>query len=388
MSAYWALLLFVPNPMSSNKYAILPKLTKDYILQRISQEDIFASYLDIDKATIDWCLQGRSNLIKSTLRKDREPTCGFARVGIDRIRFKDFSGFFWGDCFDLVGHLNNWDTNSSVGFALILDHIAQTFKLHKYANGLIAPAKYLNTSPNIDTIVPKQFTEITIETRDWNEIDAEFWTRIHLTKSDLQAGRVYAVDTVEIRGTTYYNYYERPDYDVAYAYYFGVDAESGKAITKVYFPKRKERRFLMNKPVLEGLADVQAARIGVITKSYKDVLAFRKLTRGVFDVDVIGIPSEHYLITKEEYHKLKRETFDIVVTLLDFDRAGRNTAWKYRTVYNIPFLFLTNGKNKTINYGSKDFTDYLAKNGKDKTLELIEKSFNYVINKYQTPNLL
>lgn len=364
------------------KYTILPKLTKDYILQRISQEDIFAAYLELDHSTISYCLSSTSNLIKSTIRKDKDPTCGFKYSGT-KLRFKDFNGFFWGDCFDLVGHLIQVDCNSPQGFAIILDDIAKRFKLHKYQtdNKVYVPS----TIKELPLPVAPEFTEIKIGARNWNEIDADYWGKIYLTKGALKSGYVCACQTVEINNTLYYDYAERPDDDVAYAYYFGNEEKSGKPIIKVYFPRRKKRRFIMNKPVLEGLIDLQAARVGLITKAYKDVLAIRNLTRNVFDLDVIGLPSENYLITEEQKNFLWTK-FDHIVTLLDFDFTGRNTAWKYRTVYNIPSLFLTNGKINTINYGSKDFTDYLAKNKKDKTMELVSKSYDYVINKYTLPD--
>ena len=119
------------NTLNINtSYGILPSLNKNYILNNISQEEIFSKFMNISINDIHWCLQNTSNLIKSPLRIDNNPTMGFTYAG-SKLRCKDFNGHFWGDCFDLVAFIYNLDTKQT-DFITILEIIAKEFKLHKY----------------------------------------------------------------------------------------------------------------------------------------------------------------------------------------------------------------------------------------------------------------
>ena len=78
-------------------------MTKDYVLERVSETEIMAKYLNIP-VNLD------GNLVRSPLRADKKPTCLFSseRGG---IYFTDFSGDFRGDCFDVVQRVKDCNYN-------------------------------------------------------------------------------------------------------------------------------------------------------------------------------------------------------------------------------------------------------------------------------------
>ena len=70
------------------------KVTKESLLQFTTEEQIFEYYLG---TAID--LESKYH---SPLRSDRYPTCSFTVTASGRLWFKDWSGHFKGDCFNLV----------------------------------------------------------------------------------------------------------------------------------------------------------------------------------------------------------------------------------------------------------------------------------------------
>ena len=77
------------------------KLTKNAVLAKISQISIFSYYMNIPEALIKHCID-TGELICSPLRNDEHPTAGFRYDNKGKLKFRDFSGMFWGDCFDVV----------------------------------------------------------------------------------------------------------------------------------------------------------------------------------------------------------------------------------------------------------------------------------------------
>jgi len=158
---------------------ILPNLTKDYILSKVSQEQIFEHYLPIKVTT--------EGLIKSPLRNDKNPTASFYYSQNGKLRFRDFGGNFWGDCFDLVALYENLNANNKKDFNILLDKLARIFKIHKYESNGINPVISGNTlSIKEASINFKGKKKIEIKTRDFNEIDARFWFQGNVTRKYLK----------------------------------------------------------------------------------------------------------------------------------------------------------------------------------------------------------
>ena len=145
------------------------KLTKQYILSKVSQVTIFATYLNLSNSIIQQCIDNRT-LIVSPLREDIHPTCGFMYDNRGKLKFKDFAGYFWGDCFDLVAlvmsniYKKEYDISKKEDFVKVLKHITFTFKdifygkekditLDQEMHTLAEISSFQKKSPNVSNIL-------------------------------------------------------------------------------------------------------------------------------------------------------------------------------------------------------------------------------------------
>lgn len=335
-------------------YTILPSLTKEFILSKVTQEQIFEKYLNITVQT--------DTLFTSPLRKDNNPTCGFKYNTNGKLRLKDFSGHFWGDCFDVVSKKLGIDPNTKVGFNLVLDNIAQVFSIHKYAEGNYMTSDVILDDEYFKRNKPKSVIEIKI--RQWDKYDLAYWNKINIDIKALNFFNVYAVQTVWLNKEVNYTYRVN---DLCYAYYFGNNEY------KIYFPDRESLRFLSNSSVLQGKNRLTCGKFCLITKSYKDVIALK-----TFGIDAVAPSSETQLISKVDYNYIK-ERYDYIFSLMDYDNTGIRMSRKLEKVYNILPLYFTD-ENKCWNRGKgyrgqKDFTDYIKKYGVKEASKLINQTY-------------
>jgi DNA primase len=168
-----------------------------------------------------------------------------------------------------------------------------------------------------------------------------------------------------LNGTIIYKY---RDTDPAYSYYFG------NGLYKIYFPFRKEKRFITNtnSGILQGFDQLpETYDFLIITKALKDVMCLNSL-----GVPAVAPQAEGNIIPKELIQLLKPR-FNNIYSLLDFDYAGIKSANRLRREENIEALFLTNGRFNTLNYGAKDPAEYLKINGVDNTMNLIKDIYNH-----------
>ncbi len=351
-------------------YGVLPTLDKNYILSKVTQEQIFEKYLGVSVDT--------TNLIISPLRhSDKNPTCSFYYSNNGKLRFKDWAGYFHGDCFDIVGYINQVDSKSKKGFGVILDQIARDFRLHKYSDIKIESGTTFDVR-EITEIKVKKVTLIEFQGRNWTKQDADFWTAGNINKKLLELGRVYPCLYIWINKNLIYNYNPK---DPAFAYYFTSDK------IKVYFPLRKNYRFIGNTSYLQGIDLIQPDRFGVITKSYKDVLSMK-----TFGIQAVAPSSESTLVTEDEWMILKNN-FDYILVLMDFDRQGVVMANKLRKLYPVKVLFFGSihfpkfsNKNYKIFTNVKDFYDFVKFYGKEATIKLIEETKEYLDNEIDKTN--
>ena len=68
----------------------------------------------------------------------------------------------------------------------------------------------------------------------------------------------------------------------------------------------------------------------------------------------------------------------MIVSLLDFDRTGREGAKYLQETYNIPYLFITRGEFGLENYECKDFADLHDKYDNDEIDKFIRETLHYV----------
>lgn len=351
------------------EYGILPTLDKSYILSQITQEQIFEYYLGI-KVETNVTLKSPSIIRNS----DNRPSFSFYYNSNQKLRANDFAGYFHGDCFDIVAYILRVNANDKKSFNVILDQIARDFRLHKYANKYVI--KSGDTFDSREVIkISKQKVLIQFQPRIWTKDDAKFWLAGNINSKLLERGRVYPCLYVWINNNLTYNY--NPS-DPAYAYYFTAND------IKIYFPNRKEYRFLSNTSYLQGIDLLEPDEFGIITKSYKDVLSLKS-----FGIQAIAPSSETVPISQLQWQQIEF-TCSHWFTLMDFDRTGILLSQKLRRLYNTRPLFfgaykslqklrdrsgaykgnILSAKYPTF-LGVKDFYDKVKLNGVENTKKLI-----------------
>lgn len=368
------------------KYGILPTLTRDYILSQISQEQIFEYYLGIKVEP------GTLLRTPAVIRPgDSNPTFSFKYSDNGKLRARDWAGYFWGDCFDVVAYILRLKAEDKKSFNLILDQIARDFRLHKYAD-----KAYIDSGSTYDireVLKKSSKTEIMFQARDWNrDLDGKFWLDGNINRKLLEQGRVFPCFAIFVNNQPVYNFVPS---DPAYAYKF-TDTE-----IKIYFPRRKKFRFLSNTSYLQGVDLLEPAQYGVVTKSYKDVLSLRS-----YGIQAVAPSSETVPIRDKEWFRLKN-TCDHWFSLFDFDRTGILMALKLRRLYNITPLFFANSKrlqklkedkegeftgsalasNYPMFSNVKDFYDLRKHHGNAKVLEVIrsvQEKYEPALNEYDS----
>lgn len=358
---------------------IYPDLTKDFILQRVTQEQIMEYYLNVS-VVLDTLI-----ITPPVIRtNDTNPTFSFYYNQHGRLRGRDFGpSEFWGDCFDVVARVIGVDASSKRGFQMVIHTIAKDFRLHKYEHVEEVTKYELITHDFFKKKKVKHKTRFKITPRQYNYHDYGFWKRFNINQTLLHHGKVYCAEDIYISkdGEDYTLIYRYSTKDPAYCYYGGKD-ENGIEEWKIYYPYRKakgESGFHSNSSFLQGKHLITCGQVGVITKGYKDVLSMRS-----FGFQAVAESAESVMLSKDNYWFM-RTKFDYLVSCMDYgttgkiDRTGRRMAWKLRDVYGIPPIMFTNGQFKTVDYGSKDFSDYVDDNGVSNTNRLLQG----ILNKHQ-----
>ena len=371
------------------------KLTKQYILSKVSQVTIFATYLNLSNSIIQQCIDNRT-LIVSPLREDVHPTCGFMYDNRGKLKFKDFAGYFWGDCFDLVAlvmsniYKKEYDISKKEDFVKVLKHITFTFKDIFYGKEKdIALINEINNSI-VELKNKKNIIELVI--RSWNTNDKEYWNRIGVDLHTLNINFVYPVDQYYInRKINPEPKYHYKDSDPCYAYFLGQDKHGINNI-KLYFPFRTKTttRFITNCNHLEGIYNLDKNNydIIVITKSTKDRLAIRcwweanRSLYGGVSIGLINIPHETYKLRQNEYDWLtsKLSATGRIISLMDNDRTGKIEAKYLKDNYRIIPILIPKL------YKCKDFAELVQKTPNDEIISLVNlviKEIDYEdYNKY------
>ena len=379
------------NPNTTN-------LTKEYIESKISQEAIVSKYLDIPMDVVLDCIN-HNRLITSVFRDDDfNKSMGIQYNAKGRLKVRDFGGWgFFEDVYGVVAYVlsiafeRKIETNNKQDFYFVLKHIAYTF------SDLIDGKE---TDPNVQPILANAVAKgktrkaiIDIAPRSWNKYDKDIWGRWGIDLSYLNSHFVIPVDQYYINRTvdTEPKYYYSAK-DPCYAYMLGTNRQ-GIRLIKLYFPRRNRRtklKFITNCNVLEGLLDLELNNYDyiLITKSTKDRLSIgnhlmlHPLYGGAdkLNIGVINLPSENYRLKQIEYDWLSKKVKDdgLILSLLDFDRTGRDGAKYLWDNYNIPYLFITRGEFGLPNFDCKDFADLHDKFNKDQINKFIEDTKKYV----------
>ncbi len=307
-------------------------ITKEFIFERVSQEEIFERYMGIrPDLTITYV---------NPLRSDPSPGCRFYYNDKGVLRFNDFSQKWNIDCFALVMHIE------SCSFGQALKKIAEDFTIDK------KEVRYDLPTPNNSAATIEYSSDI------WKKKHIDFWKPILLygdSNNDvirvLEHFKVKPIKAFWINNIRY-NISNREN---AFVYLIGNKL-------KIYLPNRSYNRFYQNGGTLtQGWEQLpESGLFALITKSYKDVISLY-----TFDVPCIAPASENTFISNEQW-----DSFDSRFTnkflLYDNDYPGKKNMVRRLKEHNslIPLLFSKDYE--------KDWTDNLIKYGPQEMLDILE----------------
>lgn len=327
-------------------FKFYPKITKEFILTRINQEDIFRSYLNIDVQL--------HKLYCSKFRNDKKPTCGFYKRN-NILLFHDFATNIHYNCFDIVKELYN------CSYYKALNIIASDFKLIDTKDSY-KPSIKVKYSENIIE-EEKSDTKIQIKIKDFSEEELKWWNSFGITLSTLKKYKVYSCESVFLNEQYFTSSSKN---NPIFGYYGG--KKNNIEQWRIYFPKRKSYRFLSNwnHKLIQGSKQLQNKNYCIITKSLKDTMCLHE-----FDINACAPNAETVIIPKLQFDKIKNKYNNIFI-LYDNDLAGVKNANKYKKQYNCKCIFI---KRKY----AKDISDLYKNINKSEFINVINE-LNYIIN--------
>lgn len=332
------------------KLSITPKITKELILSKVSEETIFEHYLGVSVKKGLFCSP-------PVIRTDKTPTASFYRSGKGGLLYKDFAGPSF-DCFGCVQHI------FQCNFYNALKIVANDFDIIELKNSPKNPPKieYSNTILEETTK-----SKISVETKEFTDKELAWWKSFGVTFSTLKKFRVYSIKHVFLNGSYFSSSNESSP---IYGYYGGLDF-NGEELWRLYMPTKKKYRFLSNwdSQIIQGSQQLpKSGEFIVITKSLKDTMLLYEL-----GIIAVAPTSENIFLSKQQYEKLERR-FGELYLLYDLDGAGIKNSKKIKNKFpKITLLFIPK------KYKCKDLTDFFKKYGITKTLKLLDEFKNYYI---------
>jgi len=302
------------------------ELSKKLVLEKFSQETIFATY----------GIPVTNKLIRNPLRDDKNPSCSFYESK-GTIYFVDKAADIHYDCFNLVQHIYK------VGFYEALRIIYHGVK---EANIIRTPRVKLENTR----------TEIYVEPIPYTKELLEYFNYYGIRRSTLITYKVYSVGEVILnRKNRIYKY--NKDLAICYKYDVGV--------YKIYFPYM-EKRFINNcGGYVEGINQLpEKGDLLIITKSLKDVMCLYEL-----GYNAISPNSESSFITDKLFNSLK-ERFTRIVLFFDNDETGKMYSQKITEKYKIESIFIPSYME------IKDLSDFIY----DYDIESAKELMNQLLN--------
>lgn len=308
-------------------------LSEQEILERLDEYSLYCYYLEFEPVV--------GSVYSSRLRNvDDKPSFGIfeRKYGGDRpheYMWKDQAlpcNPNYGDIFDLVKVLYQLDTRFG---ALI--KVATDFGLIEGTTPLV---KSLVVKP-----VKKEPAHIRVKSRAFNYKDLQYWKQYNITEPLLREYNVTAVDYYFLRDSDQYPSSPR---GLMYAY---------RIFDKYQLYQPHPKFFIMDwtDTCIPGFQQLKFLDMLIITKSFKDVMFFRSM-----GFDAIASRAENMIPDPLLFEWINKR-YKRCVTW--FDNDGKTS----------PHLYPYPSVTVPLETGTKDPTDYCAKYGPDKALNLIQK---------------
>ena len=322
-------------------FSFQPKITKELILSRFSEEQLMEYYLHIPV---------KKGLFRSPLRRDKQPTCSFYRNKSGTLIFKDFATGQHLNIFDVVQSIFRCDYFESLRIIANDFGIVRDNALHKN------PGK-INLNPI--KIKDKEISKIQIEVQEFTDSELKWWGRYGISKDILKRFDVYSCKHVFLNDQLFA---ESQQHCPIFGYYG--KKYQGLELWRCYFPKRTSFRFITNWPSkkIQGYDQLpKKGKLLVITKSMKDSMCLYSC-----GITACAPNSENLFIPDKVLEDLKNR-FENIVVLYDNDKPGLYNMAKIRKEHpELTYVFIPK------KYGSKDISDFYKDHGRKETLNLIK----------------
>lgn len=290
-------------------FSNIPELiSKEEILKLISEEEIFELVFGFTPVELEY--------ICSPFRKDKNPGCRFEYSTSGRLKFID-----WGS--------NYYIRNTKMHSMDCFDAVKLFYNLPNFYETLVFIYKHFIVGREITERVVEQRevikkerkkVEILIDTRDFTQVDANYWKRYEISKKNLVEDKVFALKNYKViggksKGKTI------KCWGLSYAY---TDFEDSKK--KIYTPfAKKYGKFITNltKEDITGVKSLsESGNKLLITKSYKD---WRVLKNQGYEV--IAFQNEGMFPTPFTLLPIISRFKDLII-IFDNDEVGRDTSQK------------------------------------------------------------
>ena len=322
-------------------FSFQPKITKELILSRFSEEQLMEYYLH---------LPVKKGLFRSPLRRDKQPTCSFYRNKSGTLIFKDFATGQHLNVFDVVQSIFKCNYFESLRIIANDFGIVRDNTLHKN------PGK-INLNPI--KIKDKEISKIQIEVQEFTDGELKWWGKYGISKDILKRFNVYSCKHVFLNDQLFA---ESQQHCPIFGYYG--KKYQGLELWRCYFPKRTSFRFITNWPSkkIQGYDQLpKKGKLLVITKSMKDSMCLYSC-----GITACAPNSENLFISDKVLEDLKSR-FKNIVVLYDNDRPGLYNMAKIRREHpELTYVFIPK------RYGSKDISDFYKDHGRKETLNLIK----------------
>ena len=322
-----------------------PKITKEFLLSKNSEETYMSTYLRVPI---------KRGLFCSPLRKDHKPTCSFCHSKKGELMYHDFGTGFHENFVGVVMEIHKCSYQEA------LNVIAEDFGYISKAED--RPAVKIKVS-NVK-LEEKTETLIQIKPKTFSEQELKWWKGFGVTEKTLKKYKVFSCDSIFLNG----DYFSSSSPRVPiYGYYCG--KKNGQELWRIYFPSKRSFRFLSNvgKSYIQGAKQLpKTGDVLLITKSQKDVMLAYEL-----GIPAIAPCSEVLFLSNKQIQHLKKR-FKTIVVCYDTDITGIHNLKQIKVKHPDLHTFFIPRK-----YGVKDISDFFKKYGEEETRRLAGELLQY-----------
>lgn len=296
----------------------------------IGQEKVFSYYLG---QTIK-----EGDVICNPLRNDKRPSLSFYRNKKNILLAHDFTGWFYGDCINIVMKIYNM---SFVDAMYKIWRDLEGYKIQHQLNNIKDSLSIANKIEHKTIITNYCIPHI--------KESINYWKEYGISIATLELYKVKLIKTCFVNDKQVYSFNKK---NLAFSYDFGESC-------KVYMPKNKIR-YITNSSAIQGFNQLKFnSNVLIITKSLKDVMCLHE-----FGYEAIAPQSEVLLLPKTIMNYLHNQ-YDKIFVFFDWDYTGICGMNKYKRLYNCIPVYLKNE-------GAKDISDYVKQKGKKEAWKLLQ----------------